>query len=122
MPIERTHWEIIILALPYSKLFLKVGKGIKLMGSVEFLIIFAVATLHLAVVSWSERLDLFAADAELCQCFLKKGKRFLLAVAQLVCEFKAVVRLHAFNGIGKFLYHMFEKLRRRIGALLLKCL
>ena len=120
MPIERTHWEIIILALPYSKLFLKVGKGIKLMGSVEFLIIFAVATLHLAVVSWSERLDLFVADAELCQCFLEESQRLLFAVSHFVGKLKSIVRLDTYNGIGEFLYHMHKKLRRRIGALLLK--
>ena len=59
LPVEGSHWEIIILPLPYSELFFEVGKGIKLVGSIEFLIILAVATLHLAVVSWCKRADQF---------------------------------------------------------------
>ena len=55
LPVERSHWEIIILPLPYSELFFKVGKGIKLVGSIEFFVIFAVAALHLAIVSWGKR-------------------------------------------------------------------
>ena len=78
------------------------------------------AAFHLAIVPWSERFDLLVADTEPGESFLKEGKRFLFSVGHLVCEFKTVVRLHALNGKGKFLYHMFEKLCRRIGALLFK--
>ena len=80
------------------------------------------AAFHLAVMPWCERSDLLVTDTEPGKRFFKEGKRFLFAAAHLVCEFKAVVRLHAFNGKGKFLYYMFKKLRRRIGALLFKCL
>ena len=82
------------------------------MAGIEFFIIFSVAALYFAVVPWSKRLDLFVADIKLRECFLKEGKRFFLAVAHLVCEFKTVIRLNTFDRIGEFLYYMFEKLRR----------
>ena len=108
------------MSLPDSKLFGKVAKGIELVGSIEFLIIFAVATLHLAVVSWSKRLDLFVVDTELCQCLFKHGQRFLFAVSHLVGKLKAIVGLYAFDCIRKFLDNMLEKLCGRVSTLLLE--
>lgn len=90
------------------------------MTGIEFFIIFSVTALYFAVVPWRKRFDLFVADTELRQCFLKEGKRFFLAVAHLVCEFKTVIRLDTFDRIGKFLNYMLEKLRRRIGTFLLE--
>ena len=53
-PVERSPRKIIILPLPCSKLFLKVGKGIKLVGSIESLMILSVTMFHLAIVPWGQ--------------------------------------------------------------------
>ena len=62
------------------------------MASIEFLVVFSVAALYLAVMSWGKRTNLLVADPHLSQSFLKKSQRLFLAVAHLVGELKAVVR------------------------------
>ena len=76
-PVERPHGEIIILPLPDSELPGEVIEGIESMAGVEVFIVFPMAAFHLAVVPWRKRLDLFVADAELCQCFLEESQRLL---------------------------------------------
>ena len=54
VPVERTHREIVVFSVPDGKLFLEVLKGIELVRSIEILIVFAVATLDLTVVTRRE--------------------------------------------------------------------
>ena len=54
-PVERTHGEIVVLALPEGKLRREVGEREEPVRSVEFLIVFAVTALNLAVVAGSVR-------------------------------------------------------------------
>ena len=66
-PVERTHGEIVVLALPEGKLRREVGEREEPVRSVEFLIVFAVTTLYFAVVPWRVRTNEFMANAHTIQ-------------------------------------------------------
>ena len=119
-PVERSHREIIILPLSYSKLFLKVSKGIKLVRSIEFFIILAMATLHLAIVSGCKRADQFVWDLHLWKCFFKKSLLSCSLWIQPICKLKSVIRLYTLNLKWELFNNMKKKLRRRISVMLLK--
>ena len=77
-PVERSHGESVIASLPDSKLFGKVIEWIEGMASIEFLVVFSVAALYLAVMSWGKRANLFVADPHLSQSFSKRVSGFFL--------------------------------------------
>ena len=80
------------------------------MRSVEFLIIFAVAALDFAVVTWGIGADELVADTELFQ-FQFKESRFVGAFGQkAVGKLGAVVRPNAFNEMQFFSRHSAGKL------------
>lgn len=56
-----------------SKLFAEVIKRVKRMRGIEVFIVFAVRTLHFAVVTGRKGTDLLVLDLSLFQGFLKKG-------------------------------------------------
>ena len=60
------------MALPDGKLLLEVLKGIEFVGSVEFLIVLAVAALDLAIVAWRVRTDELVLNAKLRKVFSKR--------------------------------------------------
>ena len=76
MPGQGTHRKSVVLTLPDSKLLLEILERKEFVGSIEFLIIFAVTALYLAIVSWSERTDQLVADSQLSQSFFKEGSLF----------------------------------------------
>lgn len=92
------------------------------MGSVKFLVIFSVAALHLAVVPGCIRANQFVADAKMVQLQLKHGRLFTSFWQKSVGELSAIVRLYAFNQIGKALDNMAKEHCGRIGAVFLKSL
>ena len=65
LPVEWSHWKVVILTLSKGQLFFKITKTIKLMTSIEFLIVFSVATFYFAVMFGRVRSDQLVADAEL---------------------------------------------------------
>ena len=109
LPVERTHGKIIILPLTNGKLLHKIIKGIKTMRGIELFVVFSVAAFNFAVMSWCKRFNLLMSDTELIKRFLKERRRRFLAVPHLVCKFKSVIRLNAFNGIWKFLHNVLKK-------------
>ncbi len=75
------------------------------MGSVEFLIVLAVAALDLAIVAWRVRTDELVLNAKLRQGFLKKGLLFCGGGIQPIGGLGAVVGLDVFNEIGDVSAH-----------------
>ena len=60
-PVKRSHRKIIVLTLANSQLFSEIIKGIELMRSIKFFIIFSVTTFNLTIMSgcsWSNQLVL----------------------------------------------------------------
>jgi hypothetical protein len=108
--------------LPDSKLFLEVLKGIELVGSVEILIILAVAAFYLPVVTRRENFDELVADTQFFKRALKESRPFFLGAVHPSREFCAVIRLDALDGIRELLYAMPDKLGRGIGTVLLESL
>ncbi len=80
VPVERSHGEVVILALSDSELFFKIRKVKELMTGVEFFIILSVAAFYFAVMSGRVDSNAFMTDAELCQSFLKQSRRCFLAI------------------------------------------
>ena len=64
-PVKGIHGKSVVLALADGELLLEIGKGKELVGSVEVLVVLAVAAFDLAVVSGGIRSDELVADAEL---------------------------------------------------------
>ena len=85
-PVERTHGEIVVLALPEGKLRREVGEREEPVRSVEFLIVFAVTALNLAVVAGSVRPYEFVLDAEFGKGFLKERRTVRFGIVQPVGE------------------------------------
>ena len=75
-PVKRSHRKIIVLTLANSQLFSEIIKGIELMRSIKFFIIFSVTTFNLTIMTWSKRTDEFMSDPQLLECNLKE-RRFL---------------------------------------------
>ena len=113
-PVERTHGEIVVLALPEGKLRREVGEREEPVRSVEFLIVFAVTALNLAVVAGSVRPYEFVLDTEFGKGFLKERRTVRFGIVQ------PVVGLDTLNGIGEFLNNMAKEEAGRIGAVFLK--
>lgn len=90
------------------------------MAGVKFLVVLAVAAFDFAVVSGSKWPDPFVLNTQPGERVFKERQRLGFTVTQPIGEFKTVVCLNALNGIRKFLNHMQEKLRRRVGAVLFK--
>jgi len=65
LPVEWSHWKVVILTLSKGQLFFKITKTIKLMTSIELLIVFSVTTFYFAVMFGRVRSDQLVADAEL---------------------------------------------------------
>ena len=65
LPVEGSHREMIVGTFPDSQLLLKILERVKVMSGIEFFVVFSVASLHLAVVPWSIRLNEFVADTKL---------------------------------------------------------
>ena len=90
------------------------------MGSIEIFVVFAVAALDLAVMSGSVGLYEFVADATLFEARLEQCGRGILGIAQPLCKFSAVIRLHTLYLKWEFLNEMFQKYCGTVGAVFLK--
>lgn len=115
-PGKGAHGESIVLALADGELFLEVGEGEELVGSVEVLVVFAVAALDLSIVPGSIRTDELVADAELRKGGFEKGGQGLLPGDEAVGKLRAVIGLHALNGEREFVGTMVDELSRGKGA------
>ncbi len=99
---------------------LKVGEREKFVGSVEFLIVLAVASFDLAIVPWGIGPDQLVADTELGKGIFKECRTWLLASNETVGEFRAVIRLDALNEERELLNTVLDKQGRRLGAVFLE--
>ncbi len=77
-------------------------------------------TFYFAIVPWGIGLDELMPNAELIQGALKERGEIFLGRGKPVGEFRTVVGLDTFNGIGKHFNAVPDKLSRGIGAVLLK--
>lgn len=55
---------MIVLSAVNNQLLLEIRKRIEFMRSIEIFVVFAVRTLYLAIVPWSERSNEFVSNAE----------------------------------------------------------
>lgn len=90
------------------------------MRSIEFFVIFTVAALHFAIVTWGVWTDELVTDTKLFQ-FQLKERGFIGALRQeAVRKLGAIVRLDTFNEIRELFHNMAQEGSRGIGAVLLK--
>ena len=118
VPVERTHGEIIVGTFTDGKLLAEIIEGIECMRGVEFLIVFSMAALDLAVMSGSVRTDQLVTDAELTKGSLKERLTLAAVRSQAVGKLHTVICLNALDGIREALYAMTDKLGRGIGTVL----
>ena len=95
-------------------------KRIKLVRSIEILVIFAVATFNLAVVTRCKDSNELVADNQIIKRLLKERWPFFLGAAHPSREFCAVIRLDALDGIRELLHAMPNELGRRVRIVSLK--
>lgn len=85
-PIERPHGKVVGTTVMYSKLLLKVCKG------VEAFLVFSVAALYFAIMPRRVRADELVAYSKLsCRCS-KQRREISLAVGEPVGKFETVIR------------------------------
>ena len=63
VPIQGTHGEMVVRFFSDSELLFEIIERIETMRSIEFLVIFSVRTLNLAVVPWSTDTDQLVLDS-----------------------------------------------------------
>ena len=107
---------MIVSAFSNSKLSFEVLERKETMGCIEFFIVLAVASLYFSIVSWCVGLDQLVTNIKLLQGFFKERWLGIFSTNQPICEFAAIISLHAFDGIGKTLHTMLNKQCGRIGA------
>lgn len=79
----------------------EVIKGEKLVGSIELLVVLAVAAFNFTVMSGSKGTNELVANAQLSQGFLKQRGFLGPNGAKTIGKFWAVIGLNTLNGIGK---------------------
>ena len=80
------------------------------MSSIKTLIVLAVASFHLAIVSGGKRPDQLVPYPMLREPALKKSRLIRAAMGtETLGKFLPIVRLHTFNGAWKGLNEMFQK-------------
>lgn len=77
-----------------DKLSREVIKRVEGMTAVETLLIFSVASLHLAVVAGCIRADQFMPDIQISCCLLKKCGEISFGTGKTICKLKAVIGLY----------------------------
>lgn len=107
---------MIVSSFSDSQLSFEVLEGKETMGGIEFLIVLAVASLYFSIVPWCVGLDQLVTNIKLLQGFFKECWLGIFSTNQPICEFAAVISLHAFDSVGKTLHTMLNKQCRRIGA------
>lgn len=101
-------------------MLLEVGERKELVGSVEIFIVFTVAALDLAIVSWSIGADELVVDAELGEGVFKEGRFALFTLNKAIGKLRTVVSLNAFNEKREFFDTMADELGRGIGTVFQK--
>lgn len=99
---------------------MKICERIKAVRSVEFFVVFTVATFNFTVVPRSVRTNQLVPDAELLQSFLKERWPLAAFWKKSIREFGAIIGLDAFNNIWKLFHDMTQKSGRRVSAVFLK--
>ena len=107
-----------------SQLLFEIFERIEAVSGIKVFVVLAVATFHLAVVPWSVWANQFVLHSTLFERTLKQREIVGLRTAKTLGELKAVVgldTLHLNALFRKMLYDVQRKLRRAVGAVLLKC-
>ena len=107
-----------------SQLLFEIFERIEAVSGIKVFVVLAVATFHLAVVPWSVRTNELVPDATLFERTLKQCEVVVFRTAKTLGELKAVVGLDTLH-LNALFRKMFDdvqrKLRRAVGAVLLKC-
>ena len=86
VPVERTHGEMVVGTFANGKLLAEVVEGIELMRGVEFLVVFSMAALDLAVMSGSVRTNftsIWTRWPGYCICSIGFGTYFFFGFSAL---------------------------------------
>ena len=103
--------KVIVFSAVNSKLLFKVVKRIKSVSGIKIFVIFSVATLDLAVVPRRVWLDQLVPYPTLFEARLEQCGGWIIALAESLREFTAIIRLHTFHLKRKSFKHMFEENR-----------
>lgn len=120
-PVERAHLSVIGAGVVNSELMSKVVEGEETVGVIKALLILTMAAFDLAVMAGRIGANEFVPDAEANGGLFETGGNVLFGVGKAVGKLKAIVGLHTLDGIRELFDNMPEKLRGRVGAVLLKC-
>ena len=115
-------WGNCCSSLPDGELSFEIFKAEKAVGSIEFLIILAVAALNFAVVARRIWANKFVPYAKALQFPFKECWLVIAFWKQTIGKFSAIVCLNTFNGKRKFFDHMAQELRGGISAVFLESL
>ena len=110
-PVKRTHGKVIVFSAVNSKLLFKVVKRIKSVSGIKIFVIFSVAAFNLAVVPRRVWLDQLVPYPTLFEARLEQCGGWIIALAESLREFTAIIRLHTFHLERKSFKHMLEKNR-----------
>ena len=66
-PVKRPHREMVVSPFANGKLLFEIIEGVETVRGIELLIVFSVAALYFAVVSWCVRTDKFMTNAHTFQ-------------------------------------------------------
>ena len=108
-PVKRTHGKVIVFSAVNSELLFKVVKRIKSVSGIKIFVIFSVAALDLAVVPRRVWLDQLVTYPTLFEVRLEQCGDWIIALAESLREFTAVIRLHTLYLKWEFLNEMFQK-------------
>ena len=73
LPVEGTHWEMVVGTLTDSELLFEILKGIESVRGIELLVIFAVRALDFAIVSGCANTNQLVANAKLTESLFKES-------------------------------------------------
>ena len=119
-PVERTRRAVVGTTLVGSELPTKVGERKERMAAVETFLVFAVASLDLAVVSWRIGTNELVLNAQSEGGCFKKRRNVALACGEAIGKLEAVVSLDTFDHYSTPLVpcnEFLKKIGRRVCAL-----
>lgn len=120
--VKRTHGKVIVFFAVNRKLLFKVVKKIKSVSGIKIFVVFALAAFNLAVVPRRVWLDQLVTYPTLFEARLEQCGDWIIALAESLREFTAIIRLHTLYLKWEFLNEMFQKYCRAVGAVFLKSL
>lgn len=120
-PAERSHGEIVGVAVVDGELFCKVIQGAGAVAGIKAFLVLAVATLYLAVMTQCVGTGELMPDTKLGNSGLKQGGQITPAVGKTVGELKSIVSLDTLppdTSTSILPEQLFQEIGGEIGGLL----